>query len=149
MEGIPPDSSVAEDVVLERAADLLALGRPEESLRILKGFSPTSDEGKAMAVYLKALVFWRSKKFDEAGKLFIAMPPATHWSAAASTLGGALCFAVSGKAQQGIDLLEKHLDTVDDDPLIEDQFVLLDQLYASVGTSDTTMLKRWAEGSLC
>ena len=100
-----------------------------------------------MAVYLKALVFWRSKKFDEAGKLFIAMPPATHWSAAASTLGGALCFAVSGKAQQGIDLLEKHLDTVDDDPLIEDQFVLLDQLYASVGTSDTTMLKRWAEGS--
>ena len=147
LEGIPPDSSVAEDVVLERAADLLALGRPEESLRILKGFSPTSDEGKAMAVYLKALVFWRSKKFDEAGKLFIAMPPATHWSAAASTLGGALCFAVSGKAQQGIDLLEKHLDTVDDDPLIEDQFVLLDQLYASVGTSDTTMLKRWAEGS--
>jgi tetratricopeptide (TPR) repeat protein len=67
-------------------------------------------------------------------------------------LGASLCDAALGSSvpgnkilQQGIDLLEKHLDHVDDDPLLEEQFHLLDQLYSGAGTSETTLLKKWAD----
>ena len=146
LDGIPSESSFFEDATLERAADLLSLGRQDECLKLLKESPPSSDEGKAMTAYLKALVAWSTGNIDEGRKLFMAVPPVTHWTAAASTLGAALCYSASGKPQQGIDLLEKHLDTVDDDPMLEDQFTLLDQLYMSAGTADTTMLRRWSEG---
>jgi tetratricopeptide (TPR) repeat protein len=156
LDTVPANSSVAEDIVLEKGIDLLALGRTEECLKFLQGFSPASDEGKAMSIYLKALVNWRLGNFDEAKKLFLSIPPVSPWCSAASTLGGALCLGASGttgtsvnpaKVQQGIDLLEKHLDQVDDDPLLEDQFRLLDQLYGNAATPDTTMLKKWADDS--
>jgi tetratricopeptide (TPR) repeat protein len=145
LDSVPANSSVAEDIVLEKGIDLLDLGRTEECLKLLQGFSPSSDEGKAMAIYLKALVNWRLGNFDDARKLFLSIPPVSPWCSAASTLGGALCFGASGMTQQGIDLLEKHLDQVDDDPLLEDQFRLLDQLYTSAATPYPTMLKKWAE----
>ena len=146
LDGIPLESSFFEDATLERASDLLTLGRQEECLKLLKESPPSSDEGKAMAAYLKALLAWRTGNIDEARKLFIAVPPATYWTAAASTLGASLCSSSSGMTQQGIDHLEKHLNAVDDDPLLKDQFILLDQLYVSAGTADTTMLRRWSEG---
>lgn len=145
LEGVPADSPIAEDVALEKGVDLLALGQSAECLKLLQGFNPASDEGKAMAVYLKALANWRLGKFDESRKLFLSIPPVSPWCSAASTLGGAICFSASGKPQQGIDLLEKHLDQVDDDPLLGEQFRLLDELYAATATPYPTMLKKWAD----
>ena len=144
---IAPDSPVIEDASLEMVADLLALGRNTESLKLLQGFAPASEEGKAMKVYLKGLIAWESGRTDEARKIFLSVPASTPWSGAASTLGAALCYASSGKPQAGIDLMEKHLDTVDDDLLLPEQFRLLNQLYQSASTPDTTMLKKWAEDS--
>jgi len=144
---VPPDSLIFEEVVLEKGIDLLALGRGEECLKLLQGFAPASDEGKAMAVYLKALANWRLGNFDEAKKCFLAIPPVSPWCSAASTLGGALCYSASGKPQLGIDLLEKHLDQIDDDPLLNEQFRLLDQLYTTAATPYSTMLKKWSDDS--
>ena len=152
LEGVPPNSPFADDITMEKGVDLLALGRTEEVLKLMQSFTPSSDEGKAMAIYLKALVALRAGNSDEARKLFLSVPPVTPWFSAASTHGGALCFASggsvgNGKVQLGIDLLEKHLDQVDDDPLLEDQFRLLSQLYTSASTADTSMLKKWADDS--
>jgi len=147
LEGIVPDSPVNEDATLEMAVDLLALGRTTEALKLSQGLAPESEEGKAIQIYLKGLAAWQSGKKDEARKIFLSVPPSTPWTAAASTLGAALCYESSGKPQSGIDLLEKHLDTVDDDPLLQEQFQLLNQLYQSAVTPDTTMLKKWAEDS--
>jgi tetratricopeptide (TPR) repeat protein len=144
---IPLDSPWTEDVVLEKASDLLALGRTEEGLKLLQEFSPTSDEGRALAAYLKALARWRSGNYEVAQKLFMTVPASTAWSRAASTLGGALCYAASGKTQQGVELLEKHLDAVDADPLLEDQFRLLEQLYTASSAPDSIMLKKWSENA--
>ncbi len=145
LNGVAATSPLAEEVALEKGIDLLALGRGEECLKLLQNFAPASDEGKAMALYLKALANWRLGKFDEAKNSFLAMPPISPWCSSASTLGGALCFSASGKPQPGVDLLEKHLDQVDDDPLLGEQLQLLNQLYATTATPSSTMLKKWAD----
>ena len=150
LEKIPADSPLAEDLLLEKGADLMALGKNEEALKAISGSGIRSDEGKASATYLKALEAWRSGKTAEAKKLFSSIPPASAWIVSASTLGEALCLASttnSAATLKGIELLEKHLDAVDQAPLLNDQFRLLDQFYTKAGTPDTAMLKKWAEDS--
>ena len=147
LEKIPADSPVAEDVLLERGADLLALGKSEEALKAISSSGFQSDEGKASASYLRALAAWRSGKTAEARKLFAAIPPVSLWITSAATLGEALCLSSttdSVSTLKGIDLLEKRLDAVDQAPLMEEQFRLLDQLYAKAGTPDTATLKKWS-----
>lgn len=147
LEKIPAYSPLAEDLLLEKGADLMALGKNEEALKAISGSGIRSDEGKASATYLKALEAWRSGKTAEAKKLFSSIPPASAWIVSASTLGEALCLASttnSAATLKGIELLEKRLDTVDQAPLQEEQFCLLDQLYAKAGTPDTATLKKWS-----
>ena len=141
---ISGDSPLAEDVLLEKGADLIALGRPDEALKLMQTGSFQSKEGKASAIYLKALSSWRMGKTAEANNFFALMLPISPWTSSASTLGAALCLASSSNTPKGIDLLEKHLETVDESPLMEEQFRLLDQLYVSSGTSSVTTLKKWA-----
>jgi len=147
LQEIVPDSPLAEDAVFEKCGDLILLNRQDEAISLLKASSPTSDEGKAMLIYLKGLAAWHSGNFSEAQKYFAQVPPASSWSTAAATLGGGLCASTSGKPQQGIELLEKHLDSINDDPLMEAEFRLLDQLDAAAATPDTTMLQKWADDS--
>jgi tetratricopeptide (TPR) repeat protein len=150
LENISWDSPLVEDVQLEMSVNLISLGRTEECLKLLQRVSPTSKEGKAMALYLKAIANWRSGNLDDAEKIFLSIPPVTPWCSGSSTLGGALCISSSGsvsKVLQGIDLLEKHIDQIDDDPLLDEQLRLLDQLYGYAGTPNTTMLKKWADDS--
>jgi tetratricopeptide (TPR) repeat protein len=148
LEKIPAETPLAEDLQLEKGADLIALGKNEESLKTISAPVFRSSEGKASAAYLKALEAWRSGKTAEAKKLFASIPPATPWIASASTLGEALCLALTTNpvaTLKGIELLEKHLDAVDQAPLLKDQFRLLDQLYTKAGTPDTATLKKWSE----
>ena len=144
LSGISPDSSVAEDVILEKGADLLALGRNEEFLRLMRASSFASDEGKASAAYLKALGSWRSGNVSDARKQFAAVPPATSWTASASTLGTALCLGASKKEPQGIAAIEKYLEGVDEVPLIADHFLLLERFQGALPQADTTSLRKWA-----
>ncbi len=147
LEKISPDSPVSEDVLLERGADLLALGKNDEALKAISSSGFHSDEGKASASYLKALATWRSGKTTEARKLFAAIPPVTPWIISAATLGEALCLTSttnSVSTLQGIELLEKRLDKVDQAPLQEEQFRLLDQLYAKARTPNVSTLKKWS-----
>lgn len=147
LEKIPGDSPVAEDVLLERCTDLLALGKTEEALKAIPSSGFRSDEGKASASYLKALAAWRTGKFVDARKLFAAIPPVSPWIISAATLGEALCLSASTNTistLKGIELLEKRLDAVDQAPLAEEQFRLLDQLYAKAATPDNAMLKKWS-----
>ena len=147
LEKIPADSPVAEDVLLERGTDLLALGKTEEALKAMTSSGFHSDEGKASASYLKALAAWRAGKTIEARKLFASIPPVSPWIISAATLGEALCLNSTTNpisTLKGIDLLEKRLDFVDQAPLMEDQFRLLEQLYAKAGTPDTATLKKWS-----
>ncbi|MCE9587178.1 MAG: tetratricopeptide repeat protein [Verrucomicrobia bacterium] len=147
LEKIPGDSPVAEDVLLERCTDLLALGKTEEALKAIPSSGFRSDEGKASASYLKALAAWRTGKIVDARKLFAAIPPVSPWIISAATLGEALCLSTSTNSistLKGIELLEKRLDAVDQAPLVEEQFRLLDQLYAKAATPDIAMLKKWS-----
>ena len=145
LDKISADSPVAEDALLERCADLLALGRSEECLKLLKSSSLPSDEGKAAAAYLRALTVWRGGDVSEAKKLFTVVPKASPWSASASSLGAALCFSASLQYPQAIGVLEKRLDDADEAPLLAEQFQLLDQLYFLAATPNTTTMKKWAE----
>ena len=147
LEKIPGDSPVAEDVLLEKCADLLTLGKTEEALKAIPSSGFRSDEGKASASYLKALAAWRAGKSVDARKLFASIPPVSPWIISAATLGEALCLNSTTNpisTLKGIELLEKRLDSVDQAPLMEDQFRLLDQLYARAGTPDTATLKKWS-----
>jgi len=147
LDKVPSDSPVSEDVLLERGADLLALGKTEEALKAIPQSGFRSEEGKASASYLKALATWRAGKTADAKKLFAAIPQVSPWIASASTLGEALCLASmtnTVSTLKGIDLLEKRLDPVDQAPLVDEQFRLLDQLYAKAGTPDTATLKKWS-----
>ena len=145
LDRISRESAVSGEVVLERGADLLALGRSEECLRLLQSFSPTTPENKAMAAYLKALLAWHGGDWKTARKLFAAVPAVTPWTDSAATFGEALCLSSSGKPELGIDLLEKHLDHLDSAPLMEEQFRLLDQLHASSAIPESAFLKKWSE----
>ena len=147
LDKISSDSLVYEDVLLERGADYLALGKTEEALKAIPQSGFRSDEGKASASYLRAFATWRSGKTAEARKLFAAILPVTPWITSAATLGETLCLTSTTNplsALQGIELLEKRLDIVDQAPLQEEQFRLLDQLYAKAGTPDTATLKKWS-----
>ena len=145
LDKIPADSPLAEDVTLERCADLLALGRAEECLKLLKSSSFSSDEGKAAATYMRALTVWRSGDLPDAKKLFLSVPKVSPWSTSASSLGAALCFSSAAQYSQAIAVLEKRLNDVDEAPLLAEQFHLLDQLYSSASTPNTTTLRKWAE----
>lgn len=141
---VSPDSSLAEDVLLEKGADLLALGRTEECLALIQTSAFASDEGKASAAYLKALASWRAGNVSEARKLFAAVPPATSWMASASTLGAALCLGTSKKEAQGIAAIEKYLEGVDESPLLGEHFLLLERFQGALPQADTTSLRKWA-----
>jgi len=147
LEKIPANSPIAEDVLLERGTDLLALGKTEEALKAIPQSGFRSEEGKASASYLKGLAAWRAGKTVDARKLFASTPPVSPWIISAATLGEALCLNSTTNmisTLKGVDLLEKRLDAVDQAPLMEDQFRLLDQLYAKAGTPDDAMLKKWS-----
>jgi tetratricopeptide (TPR) repeat protein len=145
LQSIPSGSPFAEDVAFEKGVDLILLGRTEEVISLVESFKPASEEGKAMALYLKALAAWHAGNISDAQKYFAKVPQSTPWSTAAATLGGGLCASAAQRPQEGIDLLEKHLDSVNDDPLIGQQFRLLDQLYAEGSAPDTALLQKWAE----
>lgn len=141
---IPEGSALAEDVALERGADLLALGRTEECLKLLETAPMTGEEGKAVAAYLKALAAWRDGKYPEARKLFANVPPATPWIASASAIGTALCLSASSKNAQAVASLEKYLDGVDNVPLLAESFLLLDRLQDSSPMPESPILGKWA-----
>ena len=141
---VSQDSAIAEDVILEKGADLLALGNIKECLALIQSASFTSDEGKAMAAYLKALAQWRGGNPAEARKLFAAVSPFTPWTASASTLGGALSLGAAKKESQAIALIEKYLESVDEAPLLGDQFLLLERFQGALPQADTTSLRKWA-----
>ena len=145
LSGIALDSSLTEDALLEKGAALLALNRTEECLKLIQPATFTSDEGKASASYLRALASWRAGNISEARKLFAAIPPATPWTASASTLGAAICLGTSKREPQGIALLQKYLDGVDDSPLLSEQFALLERLQSSIPQADTAHLRKWAD----
>lgn len=145
LEKVTADSPSAEEVSLERASDLLALGRQEECLKVLQGFNSTSADGKAAAAYIRALSAWRAGNVAEAGKLFATVPALSAWYGPAATLGAALCQSASGSPSKAIDLLEKRLEISADAPLLEEQFRLLDQLYSASAAPDTGLLKKWSE----
>ena len=142
---LPSDSPWAEDIALEKAADLLALGRGEEALKLLQATTFVTPEGKAAKVYFKALASWSAGDVAEARKLFGSVPPVTPWISSAAALGGALCYSSSAKYLQGIDVLEKRIDAADEVPMLQEEFALLDQLYTAAATPETGMLSRWSE----
>ncbi len=145
LEKLPTDSPSAGEASLERASDLLALGRKEECLKVLQGLNSSSEESKAAGAYIRALAAWRAGNVAEAGKLFATVPVLSPWYGPAATLGAALCQSASGSTPKAIDLLEKRLEISADAPLLEDQFLLLDQLYAASAAPDTGLLKKWSE----
>ena len=142
--GIPEGSALADDVQLERCADLLALGRTEECLNLIEAARMSGDEQKAFAAYLKALAAWRDGKYPEARKLFANVPPATPWISSASALGTSLCLSSTSKNAQAVASLEKYLDGVDNIPLLPETFVLLDRLQDSSPLPESAMLAKWA-----
>ena len=141
---IPESLALADEVQLERGADLLALGRTEECLQLIETAPMTGEEGKALAAYLKALAAWRAGKYPEAKKLFSNVPPTTHWISSASALGTALCLSASSKNAQAVASLEKSLDGVDNVPLLAESFLLLDRLQDSSPMPESAMLAKWA-----
>ena len=141
---IPEGSVWADDVQLERGADLLALGRSEECVKLIETTPMTGEEGKAAAAYLKALAAWRAGKYPEAKKLFSNVPPVTPWISSASALGTALCLSASSKNAQAVASLEKYLDGVDNVPLLAESFVLLDRLQESSPLPESAMVGKWA-----
>lgn len=143
LEKISPASAVSEEVIQERCADLIALGREEECLKLLRSYKPSDDRGIAAAAYLKALATWHSGSIPAARKLFAAVPVSDPWYASAALIGEILC--LSKTPQLGIDLLEKHLDAVNGDPLLAQQFLLLDHLQSDMASPDTSTLKKWAD----
>ena len=147
LEKLPADSPCAEDIALEKAADLLALGRGEEALKLLQATTFVTPEGKAARVYFKALVAWSGGDVAEARKLFASVPPVTPWISSSAVIGGALCCSSSAKYLQGIDMLEKRIDAANEVPMLQEEFALLDQLYAAAGTPQTGTLTRWSEDS--
>jgi tetratricopeptide (TPR) repeat protein len=147
LEKVPSDSPLEEDITLEKAAALLALGRADESQKVLQATPFTTEEGKAAKIYFKALAAWRAGTVAEARKLFSAVPPATPWMSSSSALGAALCCSASTKYLQGIDLLEKRIDAADEVPLLEEEFRLLDELYVVAAIPDTVTLAKWSEDS--
>jgi tetratricopeptide (TPR) repeat protein len=147
LEKLTSGSPLDEDIALEKAADLLALGRGEEALKLLQETPFVTPEGKASKVYFKALAAWSAGDASEARKLFASVPPVTPWISSSAAIGGALSCSSSAKYLQGIDLLEKRIDAADEVPMLQDEFALLDRLYAAAGTQDTGMLTRWSEDS--
>ncbi len=142
---ISSDSSVIGEVIPERATDLLLLGKTEEANTLIQGWSPSSVEEKAAHAYIKALAAWRSGNPSAAGRMFSSVPADTVWYGPASTLGAALCLSASGKQQAAFELLEKRLDASESPVLLDEQFLLLEQLRASVGMRDSGLLKKWSE----
>jgi tetratricopeptide (TPR) repeat protein len=139
--GIPSDSPVAEDAVIEKAVDLIALGKTDECNTLLHSLSTTRDGKKATVDYLRAMVLWKSGNPTGAKKILASVPPQILWFGSASTLASAL---LSKKPAEGIDLLEKSLESSDEPSLMEERFFLLDQLYSAAGTPETTLLKKWS-----
>ena len=144
LAAIPADSPAAEEIQLERGANLIASGQIKECLVEIQRSSFSTEEAKATASYLKALALWRGGNLAEARKQFASVPPATPWTASASTLGAALCLEASKKEPQGIALIEKYLEGVDDTPLLADQFLLLERFQSTQPQADTTSLRKWA-----
>ena len=141
---IPSGSAVAEDVRLERISDLLALGRFPEARKMIDGARFTTSSGKAAAAYLAALAAWRSGKPAEACRLFSSVPPATPWIASAAALGAGLSCQGQAGTQQAVALLEKRLEGVDDAPLLEEQFLLLERLQNTLPGGGASLFKKWA-----
>jgi tetratricopeptide (TPR) repeat protein len=131
LEEIPSDSPLVEDAILEKGADLLAAGKTDESLALMHSASLAGKESKAAAAYLEALATWRAGNPSEAARLFANIPPVTPWIASASAIGAAECFSASDRNAKAAALLEKHLDGIDDAPLMAEEFRLYDQLVDS------------------
>lgn len=144
LDGIPTDSPMAEDALLERISDLLALGRFPDARILIESPRFTTSSGKATAAYLSALSAWRSGKPTEAFRLFSSVPPATPWIASAAALGAGLSSKGQIGAQQAVLLLEKRLEGVDDAPLLEEQFLLLERLQNSQPGGGASLFKKWA-----
>jgi tetratricopeptide (TPR) repeat protein len=147
VEKLPTDSPLAEENALEKAADLMALGRTNEAVKFLQATNFTTPEGKAAKIYFKALAAWSAGDHAEARKLFATVPTSSPWMASASAIGGALCCSSTGKYLQGIDLLEKRIDAADEVPMLQEEFQLLNQLYTAAATPETGTLARWSEDS--
>ena len=143
---ISPDSPYAEGAALEKAAGLLAAGKTPEALEALKSPVLSGKEAKAAADYLSALAVWRSGDAGAAAKLFEAVPPATPWIASASALGAAYCLSASGKDAKAIGILQRHLESVDDAPFIDQEFRLLYQLADRAKISSPSIIfSKWSQ----
>ena len=146
LEGIHPESPMAEDAVLERGADLLAAGRTDECISLTHSASLSGTESKAAAAYLEALATWRAGNSAEAARLFAAVPPVTPWIASASAIGAAQCLLSSSKNAKATALLEKHLDGIDDAPLIAEEFRLYDRIVDTAKTGGLILpYAKWAQ----
>lgn len=147
LERIPPDSPHAEDALLEKAAALLSAGKTDECLELTRSATLTGKESKAAAAYLAALATWRAGNLTDAARLFAAVPPATPWISSASALGAALCLSASARDAKASSVLEKHLESVDDAPLIDREFRLLDRLAGQSGAPSASSLPyaKWAQ----
>ena len=146
LEGIPSDSPLAEDALLEKGADLLAAGKTAECIALTHSASLTGKESKAAAAYLEALATWRAGNPAEAARLFANIPPATPWIASASAIGAAECLLSSSKSAKASALLEKHLDGIDDAPLIAEEFRLYDRIVDSAKLSGRILpYAKWAQ----
>jgi tetratricopeptide (TPR) repeat protein len=128
LQEIPSDSPLVEDAILEKGADLLAAGKIDECIALMHSASLAGKESKAAAAYLEALATWRAGNPAEAARLFANIPPVTPWIASASAIGAAECFSASDRNAKAAALLEKHLDGIDDAPIMGEEFRLYDQL---------------------
>lgn len=146
LEGIPGDSPLAEDALLEKGADLLAGGKPDQCIALLRAAPLNAKESKAAALYLEALATWRSGNPAEAARLFADVPPATPWITSASAIGAAQCLLSASKHAKASALLEKHLEGIDDAPLIGDEFRLYDQIIGTAKPGSKVLpYARWAQ----
>jgi tetratricopeptide (TPR) repeat protein len=146
LEGIPADSALAEDAFLEKGADLLAAGKTDECIALMRSVSLTGKESRAAASYLEALATWRAGNPAEAARLFSDIPPVTPWIASASAIGAAECLLSSSKNAKATALLEKHLDGIDDAPLIAEEFRIYDRIVdTSKSGSRILPYAKWAQ----
>jgi tetratricopeptide (TPR) repeat protein len=142
---IPSDSPLAEDAILERGADLLAEGKTDECIAFLHSASLAGKESKAAALYLEALATWRAGNHAEAARLFANVPPVSPWIASASVIGASQCLLSASREAKAAALLEKHLEGIDDAPLIGDEFRLYDQIIGNARPGSNVLpYAKWA-----
>jgi len=146
LEGISSDSPLAEDAVLEKGADLLAAGKTDECIALMHSALADRKGVQGRGRLSRGPGHWRAGNPAEAARLFTNVPPVTPWIASASAIGAAECLLSSSKSAKAFALLEKHLDGIDDAPLIAEEFRLYDRIVDTAKSGSKILpYAKWAQ----